>query len=181
MIYDLVENTHDILRTKMERFNFSEPPINPVELTNNLIETMVHNKGMGLSANQCGLSYRCFVLYSEQPFAVFNPTVVDNTSETALLDEGCLSFPNLFVKVRRPKAIKVRYQDAFGEWKNEKYTGMTARAFLHELDHLNGVVYTKRANPIHLRRALNEQKQLNRQMKRLQGLKNDVRGVPTNS
>lgn len=162
MIYDLVSCYDPILRKKTDRFNFSNPPINPVELANNLIETMVHNKGMGLAANQCGLPYRVFVLWSQESLACFNPTVIDETTETVLLEEGCLSFPNLLIPIKRPKTIKVRFFDPFGEGRTEKFTGMTARAFLHELDHLNGIEYTAKANRIHLERALRKQKMLNR-------------------
>jgi peptide deformylase len=160
MIYNLVDCNSDILRTKLDVFNFDDPPIDPVELTNNLIETMIHNKGMGLAANQCGLPYRVFVLWSQSTLACFNPKIIDETTEKISLEEGCLSFPNLFLPIKRPKSIKVRFQDAFGEFHTEKYTGMTARAFLHELDHLNGVDYTSRANRIHLERARRKQKAL---------------------
>lgn len=170
MIYNLVPSYHTLLSTKMERFRFDNPPMNPIELANNLIETMVHNKGIGLSANQCGLPYRCFVLHSEQPFVAFNPTIADSTTETVLLFEGCVTRPNLFLKVNRPKSIRVRFQNALGEWKTEKFTGMTARAFLHELDHLEGNDYTKRAHSVHLARALNEKKILDRKLKKLQSL-----------
>lgn len=162
MIYNLVSCTHSILHTELEPFNFKDPPIDPVELTNNLIETMTHNKGMGLAANQCGLPYRVFVLWSANVLACFNPKVIDQTAEEVLLEEGCLSFPNLTIPIKRPKSIKVRFQDSFGEFKTEKYTGMTARAFLHELDHLNGIDYTSRANRIHLERAKRKQKALDR-------------------
>lgn len=168
MILQLVEPLHPALTTKTERFQFSNPPVNPVELANNLIETMIHNKGLGLAANQCGLPYRCFVLHSQNPLAVFNPFIADVTTEHVLLDEGCLTYPNLFVKIKRPKSIKARFQDAFGEWHTEKFTGVTARAFLHEFDHLEGVLYTNKANPIHLSRALNEKKQLDRKLRKLQ-------------
>jgi len=167
MIYDLVPEDSEILYTPISRFNFDSPPINPGELVNNLIETMVHNKGLGLSANQCGLPYRCFVLHSADPFGVFNPILVDSTSEQVLLDEGCLSFPYLFMKIKRPKSIKVRYQKYTGEVVTETYTGMTARCFLHELDHLNGIDYTRRANRIHLERAMRQRKNLMRQVKRV--------------
>lgn len=170
MIYDLVKETDPILRKKMERFDFSNPPINPGELVNNLIETMVHNKGLGLAANQVGLPYRCFVLFSSEPFGAFNPTVVDTTTEQVLLEEGCLTYDKLIVKVKRPKSIKVRYQNYTGEFVTETFTGMTARGFLHELDHLNGIDYTMRANKIHLERAQRQRKQILRQIKREQEL-----------
>lgn len=155
-----------MLRMKLDPFDFNNPPVDPFELSNNLIETMVHNKGLGLSANQCGLPYRVFVMWSSPTKICFNPRLVDQTSEEVLLDEGCLSYPNLLVKIKRSKVIKVRYQDEMGKVQNEKFIGMTARCFLHELDHMDGIVYTSRANPIHLNRARNQQKLVEREIKR---------------
>lgn len=166
MILDLVSEDDPILRQDFEDFDFSNPPTNPVELSNNLIETMIKHKGIGLSACQCGLPYRMFVLWSEKPLAVFNPRVIDQKNEFILLDEGCLSFPHLFIKVKRPSMIKVRFQDATGETHTETFIGMTARAFLHELDHLDGILYTQRANKVHVARALNQKKVLERKLKR---------------
>lgn len=166
MILKLVDDGHPVLRQELPEFDFSNPPCDPVELTNNLIETMKANKGIGLAANQCGLPYRCFVLWSEKPFAVFNPRVVDQTSESILLEEGCLTYPNLFIKIKRPKVIKVRFEDAFGQTQTEKFVGMTARGFLHEMDHLDGITYQRRATTPYLSRALNQKKKLDRQLKR---------------
>jgi peptide deformylase len=166
MILDIKPLSEKLLYEKMATFDFKNPPINPIELANNLIETMHHNKGLGLSANQCGLPYRVFVLWSEKPLVCFNPRIVDQTSEGVLMEEGCLSYPHLHIKIRRPKVIKVRFADVTGEIQNETFVGMTARCFLHELDHLDGVVFTRRAMGPHLSRALNQQKQLERQFKR---------------
>lgn len=178
MILELVEPDHPLLRTKLEAFNFTEPPIDPIELANNLIETMVHHQGLGLSANQCGLPYRVFVLHSSPTVAMFNPRIIDETTDVVKLDEGCLTYPNLFIPIKRARAVKVRFQDAYGEMHTEKYIGMTARAVQHELDHLNGFNYTRRANPIHLERARNQKKILDRQLKRLKEIGRDVRGIP---
>lgn len=166
MILELVKDDHPLLRTKLDYFDFNNPPVDPVELTNNLIETMIANKGLGLSANQCGLPHRVFVMWSNPTKVCFNPRLVDQTSEQVYLDEGCLSFPNLFIKIKRPKIIKVRYQDVAGEVQNEKFIGMTARCFLHELDHMDGIVYTSRANSIHLQRAKNQKKHFDRNNKK---------------
>lgn len=166
MILPLVKDGHPQLLTELADFDFTNPPTDPVQLSNDLIETMMHNRGIGLSANQCGLSYRVFVLWSSDALVCFNPRVVDQTTEFVSLDEGCLTYPNLFLKIKRPKSIKVRFQDAFGNTHTEKYTGMTARGFLHEMDHLDGILYTKRASIPHLGRAWNQKKQLDRQIKR---------------
>jgi len=167
MIYELVKGDNPILYTKVEPFNFSNPGINPIELTNNLIETMYHHKGMGLSANQVGLPYRVFVLHSQETLAMFNPKIIDQTSDEVKLEEGCLSFPNLWLPIKRPSIIKVRYQDAFGGFRTDKFIGMTARCIMHELDHLNGIDYRKRAHPMHLSRAENQKKVIDRKIKKL--------------
>lgn len=166
MILPLVAPGHPLLLTELEEFDFKNPPTDPIELANNLIETMKHHKGLGLSANQCGLPYRVFALWSQEPLVCFNPRVIDQTTEFVQLDEGCLTFPNLFIKIKRPKVIKVRFQDSFGETHTEKFIGMTARGFLHEMDHLDGVMFTKRATVPHLSRAWNQKKQLDRKLKR---------------
>lgn len=166
MILEIKSPDEKLLYQPIEDFDFANPPCNPVQLANDLIETMAANKGLGLAANQCGLPYRAFALWSEQPLVCFNPRIIDQTTEGVMLEEGCLTFPNLFVKIRRPKIIKVRYQDATGEVHTDKFIGMTARGFQHELDHLDGVMFTRRALGPHLARALNQQKQLSRKFKR---------------
>lgn len=166
MLLPLVSSSHPTLLQEVEDFDFANPPVDPIELANNLIETMKHHKGLGLAANQCGLPYRCFALWSAEPLVIFNPRIIDQTGEFIELDEGCLTYPNLFIKIKRPKAIKVRFQDAFGETHTEKFIGMTARGFLHEMDHLDGIVYLKRATVPHLNRAWNQKKKLDRQIKR---------------
>jgi len=165
MILDLVPDNHPILRTKLENFDFENPPIDPVELSNNLIETMAHYKGIGLSANQCGLPYRVFVMWSELPMACFNPRIIDESSEHIMLDEGCLSYPQLFLPIKRSKMIKVRFRDHTSEVRTDKFIGMTARCFQHELDHLNGIVFTSKAGTFHLNRALRKQKLALRKLK----------------
>jgi peptide deformylase len=153
MIQELVDKNDSILKREMKPFDFSNPPVDPVVLYNDLAETMIENGGIGLSANQVGLPYRFFVMRSEEIIGCFNPKIVDFSSEQVILEEGCLSYPNLYVKIKRPKIIKVRYTLPNGETVTRKFDGITARCFQHELDHLNGIVYTKRANKIHLEQA----------------------------
>jgi peptide deformylase len=167
MIYNLVPCDDPILFKPTVNFDFTvEFPIHPIELANNLIETMTHYKGLGLSANQCGLPYRVFVMWSSEPIACFNPRVVDSSEKIVSLEEGCLSFPELVIPIKRAQSVKVRFQDFKGETHTEVFRGMTARVFQHELDHLNGIDYTKRANDFHLKRAKNKQKIANRMKKR---------------
>ena len=164
-IYDLISKTSEILFQKTETFDFANPPIDPVYLANSLLATMIKHEGMGLSANQCGLPYRVFVIRNEKHPFVFNPRIVDTSSEEIVLDEGCLSYPYLFVPIKRSKSIKVRFADPTGNITTEKYTGMTARCFLHEFDHLEGINFTQRASKFHLRRAQRKQEQIKRKIK----------------
>ena len=167
VIHALVKDTDPILSQVMPRFDFDNPVVDPIQLAYDLVESMRHHKGIGLSANQIGLPYRVFVMHSSPTKVCFNPRVVTVSHEVVLLDEGCLSHPNLFVKVKRPERVKVRYQDATGKTFTEHFIGMTARVFLHELDHMEGKHFTSRANPVHLERARREQKKINRHLKSL--------------
>ena len=153
MILDLIPANSPILKQVMEPFDFSNPPVNPLDLVTDLAETMLANNGIGLSANQCGLPYRVFVMLGQELIPCFNPRIVDVSQETIVLEEGCLSYPDFFVKVKRPRRIKVRYADPRGQVTTEVFDGMTARVFQHELDHLNGINYQQRANRYHLQQA----------------------------
>lgn len=153
MIKEILDRTAPILREEMPAFDFRNPIMDPLQLYTDLAETMRENNGMGLSANQIGVRTRAFVMRGEEILGVFNPRVVDESSETVILEEGCLSYPNLFVKVKRPKSIKVRFTTPDGQTTTKTFTGMTARVFLHELDHLDGIAHTSRANRYHLDQA----------------------------
>lgn len=161
MIVPILGRDNPILKEEMPAFDFQNPIMDPVELYINLAETMRENQGMGLSANQIGVRTRAFVMRAEEIIGVFNPRVVELSTETVVLEEGCLSYPNFFVKVKRPKSVKVRFTTPDGETSTKTFTGMTARVFLHELDHLNGIAHTSRANRYHLEQA----KKLNKKLK----------------
>jgi peptide deformylase len=153
MIHDLVDKHHPILKTELDKFDFQNPPTDPIQLAHDLAETMLAKGGIGISANQIGLPYRVFAMMAEKIIVCFNSILLSESDEQIVLEEGCLSYPNLFVKIKRPQEIRVRYTEPNGNIITEKFSGMTARVFQHELDHLNGIVYTKRANLIHLEQA----------------------------
>lgn len=164
---ELVSDTHPLLRTKLEPFDFSNPPVNPVELGNHMIEVMDRYNGIGLSANQLGMNYRVFVMRTEPRLVCFNPTVTFESEEQVVLEEGCLTYPELYVKIRRASWIRAKFTDQHGELHTEKFGGITARCFLHELDHLNGEVYINRASKINVDRAKRKLKLLKRKQKRM--------------
>ena len=120
---------------------------------------MYDHNAIGISANQVGVPYRVFALraYPEN-FVCFNPKMVMPSDQEVLLEEGCLSFPNLFVKVKRPQHCRVRFTMPNGDTRTDTFTGITARAFQHELDHLDGIVYYTRANDYHREQAFKKKK-----------------------
>lgn len=152
MYFDLKLAAEDdpILREVMPDFNFVNSIVDPIELAKAVCKFMIDHKGIGLACNQVGLRYRMFTMKGDPNLACFNPKIVDTSEEQVMLDEGCLSFPRLLLPIKRPKHIKVRFTLPNGEVRTEKYTGITARCFQHELDHLNGIIFQKRAGRVHL-------------------------------
>jgi peptide deformylase len=156
----LVKDSDPILSQQMPVFDFDNPPTDSIQLAYDLVESMRHHRGIGLSANQIGLPYRAFAMESVPAIVCFNPKLIDESSEEILLEEGCLSFPGLGIKIKRPRHIKVRYTEPNGEVVTRKFTGMAARCFLHELDHMNGTKYIDRASFIQKELAFKRQKKL---------------------
>lgn len=145
MSLELVPPDHPLLRQKLEPFDFASG-IDVAQLVRDLSDVMLTRGGVGLAANQVGLPHRVFTVWSSPVVAVFNPVITDSSTETVLLEEACLSFPGLVVSVKRPRAIRVRYQTVTGEYVARRFEGMTARTFQHELEHLDGQVFFARAS-----------------------------------
>jgi|SRR3990170_1164315 len=158
MEYKLVPPQNEGLRTPSEKFNFQDPQINPVELYNILGKALIKLKGVGLSACQIGLPYHFFVLRTDPIIGMFNAEIVDESKEKLNLEEGCLSFPGIILKIKRPKVIRVRYTDPLGERKTEKFQDMTAKIIGHEIDHCNGTIFTGRTSRIQIERAIKKAK-----------------------
>jgi peptide deformylase len=165
-ILDLVDKDHPLLKTELPHFDFSNPPVDPVQLAKDLTETMISNHGLGLAANQVGLPYRVFVLTGETVYACFNPRIVDFSQEMVYMNEGCLSYPGFVVKIKRPWNIRVRFTMPNGETATAKLEGLTARCFQHELDHLNGLCHLDLAKPFHKEKAYRLMKAHNRILKK---------------
>jgi peptide deformylase len=130
-----------------------------------MIEIMKTHNGRGLAANQVGLLSRVFIIQLEgqpQPTAMFNPRVISASEDLVLGEEGCLSFPDLWLDVKRAKTIEAAYLDKTGKECIITLVGIDARCFLHELDHLNGVCFTDKVGAIKLAMAIKKQKQKKR-------------------
>ena len=166
-IYELVPETDPILKEVMPEWDFKNPPANAVEFASGLVDTCMYHRGYGLSANQCGFRYRVFVMGGGNEYvAFFNPKIISTSGEKHM-QEGCLSFPLLGLGITRPAEVGVRYQDYTGEWKGTTLSGISARCFLHELDHMNGIVYTERVKPLALKMGMQKrQKFLKKYMRK---------------
>ena len=139
------------------------------ELSKKMFKSMSKYGGIGLSGNQVGLPFRMFVMGGHPQIedgkerAVFNPIVNDVSPETVLMKEGCLSFPFLFLSIKRPKWVNVRYTDENGEEVEEFLHGMSSRIFQHENEHMNGYIFTDLVSKIKLDRGKKAQAKLIKQ------------------
>jgi peptide deformylase len=133
-----------------------------------MIEFMLAEGGIGLAANQVGLTKRVFVMGSyniegfPKPFALFNPKILEVSKETSVFKEGCLSYPDLWLSISRPAKIIAEYQDSDSNTHTVEMDGYVARCFQHELDHLNGVCFVDIVSPLKLQLAM---KKLRKQTK----------------
>ena len=171
----LVEETNLILRQKCDPFDFNEPIMDPYELVEGLHKIRREGKGVGLAAPQVGLATQVLVIgmgdfttegVSDYDQCFFNPVITRSSDETELMVEGCLSFPDLVLKVKRPKDIEVTWYSEEGSECSESFGGMTSRIIQHEIDHLDGVTFIKRATMFHVTNAKKDRKMLERYRKR---------------
>tara|TARA_R110002020_G_scaffold17194_8_gene60725 strand:- start:4946 stop:5548 length:603 start_codon:yes stop_codon:yes gene_type:complete len=140
---------HKFLKSnELEDFNFKDPQIDPVDLSQSMVSLMRTKMGYGLAANQVGLPLKMFVLDGEPAYAVFNPRITYFGEEEILLEEGCLSYPGLSLKIKRPRFIRARFQDPYGDYVTKQFDGITARVFQHEFDHINSVDFTQKVSKL---------------------------------
>lgn len=164
MIYELVSSDDPILHEPVKPFVFGGD-IDPLELSSNLFETMAAKGGIGLSANQVGINTSVFVIgFDTVNISVFNPEITHIMGKEILMPEGCLSFPGMFLYVKRTGSIRAKFQDATGKYHDEVYTGMTARVFLHEYDHMMGITMNKRVSELKWALAKKRKEKMNRRI-----------------
>ena len=148
MILELIPNTHPMLHERVCPCNNCTKRTDRHEVAKILIENMHHYEGIGLSANQIGMYVRAFAmikdLESNQVIVCFNPSIVKKYNECVDFEEGCLSYPDEFINVKRPDRIVVKYEDEDKKLHKIKLNGMASRVFQHEFDHLEGIDFTQR-------------------------------------
>jgi peptide deformylase len=153
MIPNLLPDTDPMLHVAIAAFDFSAPDALPTALAvaNTLKEAMRHYNGVGLAANQVGIDIRaCVVDLHPLPLVLFNPLVTWLSAETKLIEEGCLTFPDIWLKISRPRECQIAYDDEQGHRRVLDLTGMEARIALHEVDHLDGLTFTDRVSRLKL-------------------------------
>ena len=169
-IYKLVDFYDPILREPTIPFSFeqTEQFFKAEYIAFSLAETLNTMQGLGLSANQVGLKERvCAVNMGEQIWVMFNPEIIESNSVPAEYAEGCLSYPGMYLYIPRYEKIKVEYLDELGQTKNGIFEGITAQVFQHELDHMNGIVYTEHIGPLAYKMARDKQVKLLKKIKKL--------------
>jgi peptide deformylase len=150
----------ELLHKPVQDFNFNVH--DPVQITQEMIAIMEKYNGLGIAANQVGLDARIFIIGSNKidgfckPQAFINPKIVRYSDEYKLDKEGCLSFPTLFLNVKRPTVVDVTYYDTAGNLNEATVTGYMAKCFQHEYDHLDGVCFTNRVGKLKLDMALSK-------------------------
>jgi len=148
MILELIPNTHPMLHERVCPCKKCIENTDRQEVAKILIENMHHYKGIGLSANQIGMYVRAFAMIkdfeSNEVIVCFNPRIMKKYNECVEFEEGCLSYPDEFINVKRPNRIIVTYEDENKKKHKIKLSGMASRVFQHEFDHLEGIDFTQR-------------------------------------
>ena len=144
-IKELVDPEHQLFHHRIQSCSYN---LDRHHLSRVLIDNMIHHNGIGISANQIGIWERAFAmvrdLEHQEVMVCFNPRIIKSYTEEVEMEEGCLSYPELFLKIKRPDKIVVKYEDEDKKEHKIKLSGMAARVFLHEFDHLEGIVFTER-------------------------------------
>ena len=117
------------------------------ELSETMFDLMKKYGGIGLSANQVGLPFNMFVL-GDHPglennlkMTCFNPMIISASADQVMMKEGCLTFPFVFLNIKRPRKVVVKYEDENGDLKEGNLDGMISRVFQHEYDHMLGKTF----------------------------------------
>jgi len=140
---------NSVLYQKAQPVTF-ENPEELDKLGRQMEQLMLTYRGIGLAAPQCGIS-KCIVVTNVGKLRRFyNPKIVASSSNTILYNEGCLSFPGLYINIRRPVSVEVEYQDITGNSKIESFDGLEATCIQHEIDHLNGITFQAKASKLAL-------------------------------
>ena len=149
----LVKEQDPVLKQQCEDWNFKVDG-DPTELVTAMTKIMLNpaTQGIGLAAPQCGVMKNIFIMGTDEHLvACINPVIDELLGDKEIYLEGCLSFPNLWLHVKRNPEALISYQTTTGEWvSKQKLEGLKARVFLHEYDHLIGITFDERCSELSL-------------------------------
>ena len=159
----LLHESDPILHKEPASWIFDPPQADAEKMHRVMIENMAFHHGLGLAANQIGMPVKVFAMRiddSDTAIVCFNPEIKKESDETVMMKEGCLSFPSLYLNIKRPTTIEAQYQNADGDKINVHFEGLAARIFHHEMDHMKGETFTDKVNKVFLQSARRKQKKL---------------------
>ena len=146
MLKPLVPTEDPLLHKRIKKCSYN---LDRSQLSYTLTENMFHYNGVGLSANQIGIEERVFVMMIdielEETITCFNPKIIKESKKEVVMEEGCLSYPKLFLDISRPSSIIVRYEDEGKTIIKRRLEGFIGRIFQHEYDHMEGIDFTQRS------------------------------------
>jgi peptide deformylase len=156
----LLKENDPLLTQRLEKFDF-DSDTDPVSLEAEMIKIMKDNYGIGIAANQVGFDRRVIIVQPKEsePIGMFNPEITDSNGSCSD-EEGCLSFPGLFIKVERFDTITVKYLDRNNNSCTITLSGMDAKCVQHEIDHLDGICFITRVSKLKLDLARKRQRKL---------------------
>ena len=161
---EFVHETHPILSAQLPPV---DPGINLEALSKDMFLLMWSNGGIGLAAPQVGMAVRMFVMGPQKGpnYVCINPEIVEISKEQETATEGCLSYPALWLNIKRPTWVHARYTTLSGETVEQKFDGLLARCYIHELEHLDGITFTKYSSVLGLKLARARQQKKLRKIK----------------
>jgi peptide deformylase len=160
---DMLPEDHPVLHQEPLTWIFDPPQADPKLMYDIMLENMVYHHGLGLSANQIGMPVKVFTMRideSDNAIVCFNPEILEESKEMVTMEEGCLSFPLLYLKKRRPEKLTIKYQNVDGDFIETKFEGLAARVFHHEMDHMKGKTFLDGVSQIFLQSARRKQKKI---------------------
>jgi peptide deformylase len=159
--YPIFTEKHPALNKAVPLSSMADNPVVFSNIIRRLKLTLQTYSALGISANQCGVNERIMILGTDHfNLVCINPKIIWYSPETGIDYESCLSFPGLTLKIERHKEIGVEYFDETGKICSRTFQGVTARIFQHQLDILDGVLYTSKVGSVALRLAKDRQKLL---------------------
>lgn len=155
--YSLIKETDPTLMQTAEAWDWNQDG-EIADLAHDMLKIMYQHNGIGLAAPQIGIGKRIFVMGNPaQSFVCVNPEIVSGQGDVKDM-EGCLSFPGLWLHVNRYETVQVRYEDIVGKTHEREFTGLIARVFQHEYDHLLGQCFVNKVSKLSLSLATKRRK-----------------------